>query len=326
MIWTVTGGLGFIGSHFLELLDRKDEKFHLIDRQTYASNPIESLPLRPESVLSKRYEDIQDLTSLPECDILVNFAAESHVDRSINESRSFFKSNVLGVHNIIDLIRAMPAEQRPLLVQISTDEVFGDATSPDGSGSVREFERDSLLNPRNPYAASKAAAEHVVTSFHTTYDVDYVIVRMTNNYGVRQYPEKLIPGAIQKILNGVPITVHGQGSQKRDWLHVTDCVQAIYGFAEQAYGSRSLRNSAYHVAGENLVSVNEVVEHIRSIMSERGYESEVTFVADRYCQDEAYGLANDWRHPERDIRADIQEIVEWHLSRLPVTAGMPAAA
>ena len=326
MIWTVTGGLGFIGSHFSELLSRKGEKFHLIDKQTYASNPVESLDVAPENVLSERYEDIQDLTSLPDCDVLVNFAAESHVDRSINESRSFFKSNVLGLHNIVDLMRAMPAERRPLLVHISTDEVFGDATSPDGSGAVREFERDSLLNPRNPYAASKAAAEHVVTSFNTTYDVDYVIVRMTNNYGVRQYPEKLIPGAIKKILNGTPISVHGQGSQKRDWLHVSDCVQAIYGFSTQAFDSRNLRNSAYHVAGQNLVSVNEVVEHIRSIMAERGYDSEVTYVADRYCQDEAYGLKNDWDHPERDIREDIREIIDWHLARIPATAGLATAA
>ena len=317
MIWTVTGGLGFIGSHFLELLDRNGEQYHLIDKQTYASNPIESLRLRTEcNLLSARYEDICDLVSLPKSDILVNFAAETHVDRSINESRSFLRSNVTGLHNIVDLARTIPRDIRPLIVQISTDEVFGDAVIAGRPGEIRKFGHGDRLSPRNPYAASKAAAEHVISSFHTTYDVDYVLIRMTNNYGIRQYPEKLIPSTINRIINGSPIIVHGMGKQLRDWLHVSDCVQAIYSFSTQAFREHELRNRSFHVAGHNPVSVNDVVGQIREIMAGLGFGSEVQYVADRYCQDEAYGLKSDWQLSPRDLRADLEAIVDWCVPRM----------
>ena len=147
-------------------------------------------------------KDINDLNHLPSCDILINFAAESHVDNSINDTSPFIKSNVLGVHNLLELVRGKPSYDKPLFIQISTDEVYGDSLD----GFFKETDR---LHPSNPYAASKASAEMMVLSYHRTYGLDYVITRSTNNYGERQYSEKLIPKTIECIVNNKKIPTVG---------------------------------------------------------------------------------------------------------------------
>ena len=178
--FVVTGGRGFIGSHFVERCLAEGHKVIDIDCMTYAAN--KSLPWDDDPNYEHVNDNIKDITHLPMCDILVNFAAESHVDNSIQTPDIFVESNVLGVLNILNLLRGKVYE-RPLFVHISTDEVYGDVL--DG-----EKTEESVLEPSNPYSASKAAAEMLIHAYARTYDIDYQVVRSTNNYGPRQYPEK----------------------------------------------------------------------------------------------------------------------------------------
>lgn len=277
MIFVVTGGRGFIGSHFVEKVLNEGHKVIDIDKMTYASNA--TLPWDESVRYTHIKADIGEITHIPVCDILVNFAAESHVDNSIESPKVFLKSNVEGVFNLLNLLRAK-VYQKPKLIHISTDEVYGDV-------NIEEQDKteNSILNPSNPYSATKASAEMLVFSYARTFGINYQIVRSTNNYGARQYPEKLIPRILHSLDNGQKIPIHGDGSYVRDWLYVKDNVNAIYKicFSEK-------ENEIWNVSAYNYLKNLEVVEKVCQWKGIEDYLSHVEFIDNRMGQDWRYSI------------------------------------
>ena len=270
----VTGGRGFIGSHFIELALKNGDNVIDIDCMSYCSH--ESLPFdnHPNYKLIK--SNICDISHLPSCDIVVNFAAETHVDNSINDTVPFMKSNIMGVHNLLEIIRGKQLHERPLFVQISTDEVYGDRSE----GSFCEMDK---LTPSNPYAASKAGAEMLVLAYHRTYGIDYLITRSSNNYGERQYHEKLIPKTLKCIETQKKIPLHGDGSYVRDWIYVKDNVEGIYHII-----NHKKKNQTYNIGANNHMTNLDVVREILSFCGKS--EECIQFVSNRWGQDLRYSL------------------------------------
>ena len=271
----VTGGRGFIGSHFVEKALDRGMIVYDIDKMTYASNKV--LPWDDHKNYTLIKKDISDINYLPPCDVIINFAAESHVDNSIRVSDVFVKSNVVGVHNLLELVRNKPSYERPLFFQISTDEVYGDRT--EGS-----FTEEDKLTPSNPYSATKASAEMLVLSYNRTYDIDYIITRSGNNYGERQFEEKLIPKCISSIQEDKEIPVHGDGSYIRDWTYVEDNVSGIFDILESG-----VKNDTFNIAAENYMTNLEVVSTIIEWLGKGSY----IFVENRKGQDLRYACSSD---------------------------------
>lgn len=293
MIYLVTGGRGFIGSHFVDLILNEGHEVIDIDKMTYAAN--DSLPWDNNENYTHIKKDICDIDHLPLCDIIVNFAAESHVDNSIESPAKFLRSNTEGVFNILNLLRGK-IYQKPLFVHISTDEVYGD---------INEGEQDenSLLNPSNPYSGTKAAAEMLIFTFARTFDINYQIVRSTNNYGPRQYPEKLIPRIIYSLKNGRKIPLHGDGSYVRDWLYVKDNADAIYKIctAEEL-------NNIWNVSAYNYKTNIEVVRDICKWFRISYYKEHIEFIENRLGQDYRYSISSEklrnglgWKPKENNL-------------------------
>jgi dTDP-glucose 4,6-dehydratase len=302
MIFLVTGGRGFIGSHFVEKILGEGHEVIDIDKMTYAAN--ENLPWDKDSNYALIKSDICDIEHLPICDIIVNFAAESHVDNSIESPKIFLKSNVDGVFNILSLLRAK-VYQKPLFVHISTDEVYGDANE-------ETKQEDSILNPSNPYSATKAAAEMLIFAYARTFGIDYQIVRSTNNYGPRQYPEKLVPKIIHSLDNNEKIPLHGDGSYVRDWLYVKDNVSAIYKICQAKKLCEIWNVSAY-----NYMSNIEVVKKICDWKNIENFMENVSFVEDRMGQDYRYSISSKkirdalgWIPEKKDLFNFIDKIGE----------------
>jgi len=276
----VTGGRGFIGSHFVEKILEFNNVSSVIDYDcmTYAAS--KSLPFDDNPKYEHVNENIQEIQRLPpNIDYIVNFAAESHVDNSIASPSIFIDSNIIGVYNLLELIRGK-VYSRPQLIHISTDEVYGDADDNDN-----HFDENHKLTPSNPYAGSKAAAEMMIMSYGRTFGIDYKITRSTNNYGPRQYPEKLIPKCIDSIQSGKKIPLHGNGSYVRDWIHVRDNVDGIWYVLE--YGEN---RNVYNISGDNPLSNIEVVKQVCSWFGIKDYESHVEFVENRLGQDARYSI------------------------------------
>jgi dTDP-glucose 4,6-dehydratase len=276
-IIVVTGGLGFIGKYFVRRCLAAGHFVRNIDRMNYAAD----LAVNAEFAKFPNYRflkaDIRDLDFLPECDVIVNFAAESHVDNAISNSRNFCTTNILGVQNLLELARHKMVAERPLFVQISTDEVYGDIAQ----GAHGESD---MLVPSNPYAATKAAADMLVKSWGRTYGIAWNIVRPTNNYGLHQYPEKLIPKSTWRLKRGVPAIMHGDGSYVRSWLHTEDTVDAVMTIIEKGERSR-----IYNI-GTNTELRN--IEVLRAIAKLVGVPEEKawTSMEDRSGQDIRYSL------------------------------------
>lgn len=286
----VTGGLGFIGSHFIELLLEKGHRVINIDKITYASNleiGEKFLKDYPEQYTFIQ-KDINDLEDLPFCDYIVHFAAESHVDNVIKDSTPFIKSNVLGTYHLLQLllkpaiINKMYAWEQnlPTFIYISTDEVFGDI--PDGF-----YKEDDRHYPSNPYSASKAAAELFVKSWARTYGINYKITRTTNNYGERQHPEKLIPHTITNILRDKKIPIHGHGHYIRNWIYVKDNCEAIYDVMKNGE-----INSCYHISSDEEFSVIDIVKMILEAMEKPFSNNYIQYIQNRTGQDVRYALDN----------------------------------
>ena len=273
MRFVITGGRGFIGSHFVEEALKRGHWVIDIDKMTYAAS--RDLPWDNHERYRLEVADISEITHIPPCDYIVNFAAESHVDNSINESKTFLKSNTVGVHNLLELLRGKVYE-RPVFFHISTDEVYGDIV--DGS-----FSESDRLNPSNPYAASKAAAEMYVLSHSRTYGIDYVITRSGNNYGPRQYEEKLIPKCISCMMEGRQIPLHGDGQYIRDWIYVKDNVDAIFKIIDAG-----IKNDVYNIASNNEITNIEVAKTVVSWFTDDDYKKHVKFVENRLGQDVRY--------------------------------------
>tara|TARA_R110002110_G_scaffold126809_2_gene305472 strand:- start:1436 stop:2329 length:894 start_codon:yes stop_codon:yes gene_type:complete len=274
----VTGGRGFIGSHFVELVLQKGCKVVDIDKMTYASS--NSLPFDSNPSYSLIKKDICDLEHIPPCDAIINFAAESHVDNSIAGPTTFFNSNTSGVFNLLELVRGK-VYNKPLFFHISTDEVYGDIR---GTDSVET----DVLNPGNPYSASKAAAEMFVLSYSRTYELDFIMTRSSNNYGLRQYPEKLIPQIIYCLENNKKIPIHGDGSYIRDWVDVKENVKAIYHLL--LHGEK---NEIYNISSNNHLTNLEVVQQVCQWYNIDDYMQHVEFVPNRLGQDTRYSISSD---------------------------------
>jgi dTDP-glucose 4,6-dehydratase len=250
----ITGCLGLIGSHVTRQCLKKGWKVYGVDCCTYAAN---------EEFLTDFYhypnftfveKDIATLKYLPDCDYVINIAAESHVGNSIIDSTDFMISNVMGVKNLLDLIRQKQANvsDRPVFFHFSTDEVYGDITQ-------GEHIETDILKPSNPYSASKAAADMLVMAWGRTYDLKYLILRPTNNYGIGQYPEKLIPLTVKLLMRNKKIKLHDKGEPIRNWLHSDDTASAVVALIEAEKD-----DGIYNVAGgfeqKNIDTVSKVIE------------------------------------------------------------------
>lgn len=308
----VTGGLGFIGSHFIDKCLSAGHKIINFDKQTYAANA--NLTFSGDYKYVK--VDIADIDDIPHCDMIVNFAAESHVDNSIDGNDVFMHSNVMGVHRLLEVMKMRKISNMnhswgwkpPLFVQISTDEVFGDIME----GSFHENDRHL---PSNPYSASKSCAEQLVVSWSRTYDLPYLITRTTNNYGPRQHPEKLIPRTITNLLEGRKAIVHGSGSYVRNWIHVLDNVNALYTIIDSGE-----LNESYHISTTEEYSVTQIVTKICLNMGLK-YSDVVDSSTDRSGADHRYALdcskttALGWT-PQHTLDESLVEIIEHYRERM----------
>ena len=230
----VTGGAGFIGSNFVRLaLSKRDWRVVVIDKLTYAGSHLNLRDVAGDARYSFIHADIADQSAVGEAlerwqpDMIVNFAAETHVDRSIDGPRGFLMANVIGAFELLEAARhywsrLAPSRQREFrFLQISTDEVFGSL------GDTGFFSEDSRYSPNSPYASSKASADHLVRSYNKTFGLPTLISHCSNNYGFNQYPEKLIPLTISKAIEADSIPIYGDGQNVRDWLFVGDHCEAI---------------------------------------------------------------------------------------------------
>lgn len=274
----VTGGAGFIGSEFIRQAVQ-DYRIINYDKLTYAGNLDNLAPIAGNPNYSLVVGDVCDAgavaSALPEnCDAIVHFAAESHVDRSILSAEEFVRTNVLGTQVMLDVARHRKAKR---FLHISTDEVGGDM-APD-----RWFREDSPLEPNSPYAASKTSAEHFVRAAAHTFGVDVVITRTSNNYGPYQFPEKLLPLAISNALEDHPIPVYGDGLQVRDWVHVADNCRALLAVLE-----RGRSGETYHIGGGSPMANLDVLRLLLKVLDKP--ESLLTSVTDRLGHDRRYAV------------------------------------
>jgi dTDP-glucose 4,6-dehydratase len=307
----VTGGAGFIGSQFIRDWVRiyPEEEIINFDLLTYAGNLENLASIAAHTRYRMVKGDICDAaalrSALPEaCDAIVNFAAESHVDRSILSAAEFVRTNVLGTQVLLDVAREKRVKR---FLHISTDEVGGSIPEP------LLFREDSPLAPSSPYAASKAAAEHLVRAAAHTFGVDVVITRTSNNYGPFQFPEKLLPLAISNALADRPIPVYGDGLQIRDWVHVADNSRALLTVLE-----KGRPGSTYHIGGGNRRTNVSVLQELLKILHKP--ESLLQTVADRLGHDRRYavdcsliGRELGWR-PEIPFEEGLGTTVDWYRS------------
>ncbi len=276
----VTGGAGFIGSEFVrQYLARKLGYVLVFDSLSYAGNLDNLLSVQRDPAYRFIQGDICDPEAVHDalpahCDAIVHFAAESHVDRSIRSAAPFVRTNVLGTQILLDAARARQVRR---FLHISTDEVGGSIPEP------AHFREDGPLHPSSPYAASKAAAEHLVSAAHHTFGLDTVITRTSNNYGPYQFPEKLLPLAISKALSHQPVPVYGDGLQVRDWIHVSDNCRALLAVLERGHAGET-----YHIGGGNILPNLYVLKTLLRILDRP--ESLLTSVTDRLGHDRRYAV------------------------------------
>lgn len=310
----VTGGLGFIGSNLIRyLVHNFSEEYEIsnIDKLGIGSNRsnLDGIDLAETGYqfLENDINDISTIKGLIKPDIILNLAAESHVDRSIKDPSPFIRSNYSGTFELLEYLRRNDVRK---FVQISTDEVYGQC--PPG----HSFTEDDLLNPGNPYSATKAAADLLVSSYCKTYGINASITRCTNNFGPYQHVEKLIPRTIARILKRVPIMLYGDGLQIRDWLYVDNHAIAIYDVM-----TRGKANEVYNISTSNLVSNIELVERINQITNELvGVASPIKLTNDRPGHDKRYSLNAEkikrdlhWK-PLVAFEEGLRSTVKWYIS------------
>jgi len=307
----VTGGAGFIGSEFVRLVLSETSDVEIVDYDalTYAGN-LDNLKgldeTRHRFVKGDICDKDQVLRALPEnCDAIFNFAAESHVDRSISSASEFVLTNVLGTQILLDAARARNVRR---FVQISTDEVMG--SLPEDENAF--FTESSPIEPNSPYAASKAAAEHFVRAASETFGVDTITTRCGNNYGQRQFPEKLIPLMIANALDDEPLPVYGDGKNVRDWIFVSDHCRAIWLAYEKGKSGES-----YNIGARNERQNIEVVQSILDALGKP--HTLIKYVNDRLGHDRRYALDAakvetelDWK-PQTTWEQGLQKTINWYL-------------
>ncbi|MBI4141992.1 dTDP-glucose 4,6-dehydratase [Candidatus Woesearchaeota archaeon] len=307
----VTGGAGFIGSNFIKLLLKEHPEHAIInlDALTYAASKQTILEF---SQNYPRYQFVYgDITNQKlveqilkggQVDVIVNFAAESHVDRSIQSAQPFIRTNVEGTRALLDAARITGTKK---FMQISTDEVYGTANE-------GVFTETTILNPRSPYSASKAAAEHLANSYFITYGLPVLITRSSNNYGAYQFPEKFIPVAITNLIEGKKIPVYAQGKNVRDWLHVEDNCKAILSVLE-----KGKIGEVYNIGASGEEHTNITVARMIATAFGKGDDA-IEFVADRPGHDFRYALSSEkiktelgWK-PQKTFEEGLRETIQWY--------------
>ena len=304
----ITGCLGFIGSYITRTCLKKGWYVKGVDKMTYASNNNLLDEFNKYSNFSFVKCDINDLEFLYECDYIINTAAETHVANSIAKSEDFLHSNINGVHHLLELIRNYRGEgkDKPTLLHFSTDEVYGDVTE-------GEHLETDILKPSNPYSATKAAADQLILAWARTYKLPYVIVRPTNNYGIGQYTEKLIPKSIKYLGLGKKIPLHNNGTPIRNWLHAQDTADATIRIIESG-----VNNEIYNIAGgfeqSNLDTVSKIITLCTNSQNAEKY---LDFSYSRVGQDVRYALNDDklrnigWS-PKKVFDEELPEIVKYY--------------
>ena len=306
----VTGGAGFIGSCFVRHILKKHPDYKIInlDALTYAGNldNLKDIEANPNytfvhgNICDKKL--VKDL--IRESDIVVNFAAESHVDRSISSPEIFIETNVKGTLNLLEASKELGVER---YLQVSTDEVYGSL------GESGYFHETTPISPNSPYSASKASADMLVRAYGETYNLPVLVTRCSNNYGPYQYPEKLIPFFILKLLRGEKVPVYGDGMNIRDWLYVYDHCEAI-----DRVLHKGRVKEVYNIGGHNEKTNLEIT---RIILKELGKdESSIEFVQDRLGHDRRYAISNDkitkelgWK-PSLTFEEGIKITIQWYLN------------
>jgi dTDP-glucose 4,6-dehydratase len=313
----ITGCLGFIGSYVTRKCLEKGWYVKGVDKITYAANKDLLEEFKSYSNFSFVHCDINDLKFLYDCDYVINTAAETHVGNSIASSAEFVKSNVDGVHNLLELIKNHRGEntKKPILLHFSTDEVYGDIDE----GTHNE---DHLLKPSNPYSATKAAADMLIMAWGRTHNVPYMIIRPTNNYGIGQYVEKLIPKAVKYLTLGRKIPLHNNGTPYRNWLHADDTAEAVITLIEKGQ-----IGEIYNVAGgfeqQNIDTVKQVITEFNQIVNWEDFH-DITHYIDfsysrpgqdvRYALDDSKIRALGWE-PKCVFSEEISRIVSYYKSK-----------
>jgi len=313
----ITGCFGFIGSYVTRACLKKGWYVKGVDKMTYAANKDLFEEFKSYPNFSFVHCDINELTFLYDCDFVINTAAETHVGNSIASSTEFVKSNIDGVHNLLELIKNHRGEnsQKPTLLHFSTDEVYGD---------IEEGAHDEnhLLKPSNPYSATKAAADMLVMAWGRTHKIPYMIIRPTNNYGIGQYVEKLIPKAVKLLSLERKIPLHNQGLPYRNWLHAADTAEAVITLIEKGQ-----IGEIYNVAGgfeqQNIETVKAIINEYTGIINWEDFHSIETYVdfsCDRKGQDVRYALddskikALGWE-PKSLFSKEISSIVNYYKNK-----------
>ena len=338
----VTGGAGFIGGNFvLDWLSGSDEGVVNVDKLTYAGNlqTLDSFKDNPNHVFVQA--DIGDTAVIPELlakyqpRAVVNFAAESHVDRSIHGPSDFIETNIVGTFNLLESVRAywnnLPEAQKSSFrfLHVSTDEVYGTLAADDPP-----FAETNRYEPNSPYSASKAASDHLVRAWHHTYGLPVLTTNCSNNYGPYHFPEKLIPLVILNARAGKPLPIYGDGQQIRDWLFVKDHCSAIRRVLEAGK-----LGETYNVGGWNEKANLDVVNTICALLDElspradgKSYTEQITFVTDRPGHDRRYAI--DARKLERELgwkpaetfETGIRKTVQWYLDNNDWTNNVTSGA
>ena len=321
----ISGGAGFIGSHVVRRFVNNYPDYHIInlDKLTYAGNLENLSDIENKSNYTFVKADIIDSRQLKGClasysvDKIIHLAAESHVDRSISGPMEFIQTNIIGTVNLLNLARELWKDNYSdkIFYHISTDEVFGSL------GNEGLFTETTPYNPQSPYSASKASSDHLVRAYANTYQLPVVISNCSNNYGPNQFPEKLIPLAINNIRNNKPIPVYGKGENVRDWLYVEDHVEAI-----DLIFHKGRKGETYNVGGENEWKNIDLIRLLCGIMDKKlgrntgDSEKLVTFVKDRAGHDLRYAIdpakikkALGWK-PRHSFAEGLEKTVDWYLA------------
>ncbi|MBM2818363.1 MAG: dTDP-glucose 4,6-dehydratase [Nitrosarchaeum sp.] len=304
----VCGGAGFIGSAFIRnyLQHNPNSKITNLDILTIGSSLENLKEIKNNPNYSFIKDDIRNESKVDNLvknvDVVVNFAAESHVDRSIVNPKPFIETNILGTYSILEAIRKHDKQ----FIHVSTDEIYGDAQ---GQSS---FDENSQINPSNPYAATKAAADHLVSSYYRTYGINCITTRCTNNFGPCQFPEKLIPKTIIRALKNLKIPLYGDGQQIRSWIYVYDHVQAI-----ESLISKGKPGQVYNITAYEEITNKTIVEKILDILGKS--HDNIEYVEDRPGHDKRYSIncskiENEvgWKS-KYEFEAALQETVDWYL-------------
>ena len=312
----ITGGLGFIGSNLINILSKKNYFIINIDKVTYAtnfnniSNNIKNYKFYKQDINNQNF--IKKILDKYNPSLIFNLAAETHVDRSIDGPKQFINSNIYGVFNLLEVIRKF--KKKIKLIHVSTDEVYGDIINNKSS------KESDAYNPSSPYSASKASGDFLIKSYVRTYKIPAIITNCCNNYGPNQYPEKLIPTIIYKIVNNKPITIYGNGRNIREWIHVEDHCSALIKISEQGILGDNY-NIGSGIELNNIDIVKKIIYSFKEIDINLANKAKFIFIKDRPGHDLRYSLNSSkikkklkW-DCKYNFDKEIKKIIIWYIDK-----------